>query len=146
MGFINKQRHRAFAFFHQFLQLTLAAFTLFVDLHLFILCQVIKQGINQRGEPDTLFVHRQGAGDNDFIFIQQLLLQASQSDGFTASHHATDRYQSSFAYRTLNVFHQLLMVGSFIIPGLFNRLRQSIMLHHFNPHGPLLIVCYENSL
>lgn len=146
MSLINKQCYRAFTLFDQLLQFPFAAFTLFGDLHLLILCQVIKQGVNQRGEPDTLFVHRQGAGDNNFIFIHQLLLQASQGDRFAAPDHATDGYQPSFAYCTLNVFHQLLMVGSFIIPRLFNRLGQSIMLHHFNPHGLLLIVCYENSL
>lgn len=146
MRLINKQCHRTFTFFDQLLQFPLATFTLFGDLHLLILRQVVKQGVNQRGEPDTLFVHRQGAGDNYFVFIHQLLLQASQGDRFATSDHATDGYQSSFAYRPFNVFHQLLMVSSFIIPCLFNRLRQSIMLHHFNPHGLLLIVCYENSL
>ena len=146
MRLINKQRHRAFTFFDQLLQFPLATFTLLGDLHLLILRQVVKQGVNQRGEPDTLFVDRQGTGDNDFVFIHQLLLQASQSDCFATSDHTTDGYQTPFAYRPFNVFHQLLMVSSFIIPGLFNRLRQPIMLHHFNPHGLLLVVCYENSL
>lgn len=46
-------------FFDQFLEFPFAALALFGDLHLFILREVIKQGVNQRGEPDAVYVHRQ---------------------------------------------------------------------------------------
>ena len=52
-------------------------------------------------EPDTLFVHRQAAGENNFVFIHQLLLQASRGDRFPTSVHATDGYQSTFTYQPL---------------------------------------------
>lgn len=36
------------------------------------------------------------------------------------------------------------MVRRFIIPGLVDGPCQPVMLHHFNPHDLLLIVCYGN--
>lgn len=102
----------------QFLQFPLAVFTLFEDLHLLVLHQIVKQGINQRDEPDTLFVHRQGTGDNNFVFIHQLLLQASQGDRFATCH--------------LPPRHRLLSVVLRVSP-------LHIMLHHFNRRGLSLL-------
>lgn len=68
MNFINKQCYRTLPFFDQFLQFPFAVFTLFGDLYLLILCQVIKQDVNQRGEPDTLFVHRDGERATMILF------------------------------------------------------------------------------
>lgn len=111
----------------QFLQFPLAVFTLFEDLHLLVLHQIVKQGINQRDEPDTLFVHRQGTGDNNFVFIHQLLLQASQGDRFATCHLPLATTPQTAISRP-------------------SRIAPSYNAPSLQPQGLILIVRYENSL
>ena len=58
---------------------------------------------------------------------------------------AADGDQTPLHDRPLDVFDELLVMLGLVIAGLTERLRQPVLLHYFNPHGALLIVCFGNS-
>ncbi|RMR97547.1 hypothetical protein ALP74_200182 [Pseudomonas coronafaciens pv. garcae] len=145
MGLIYEQRHWAFVLLHQLAQIALTLFPLGRDAYLFFGGQVVVERGDEGGQFDAVLLNGEGLGHGDLLLCLHHLLKPSQHHGFATADDATERNQAAFEDRALDVFDQLLMVGSLKITGLVQRQRQPVVMHHFNPHVRLLFSCCGSS-
>ncbi|RMN06841.1 hypothetical protein ALQ65_200210 [Pseudomonas syringae pv. coriandricola] len=118
MGLIHEQCHWAFVLFHQLAQIALTLFPLGRDANLLFSGQVVVERGDEGGQFDAVLFNGEGLGHGDFLLCLHHLLKPSQHHGFATADDATECNQAAFEDRALDVFDQLLMMGSLKITGL----------------------------
>lgn len=147
MSLIDEQGYCPLVLAHQFAQVAFAFLALGGNLYLFLGGQIVKQGRDESGQLDAMFLDGYGLGDGDFLLVLQCLLQPAQHHGLAAADYAANGDQSPLVDRAANVLHQLFMMGGFVVPGMTERHGQPEMLHDFKLGiGPLVSEFFRISI